>query len=154
MMKARLIEPVLEQDAYRWLIDLGGRLIGVHAQAGWCVRVDGVVIALEAENDFVPLVPLLEVPEEDFAALLRRIVATASAWSHRMQTFPKETLLKHVFHTSYSGYWPERALSWLAADRALWSQFRDELMAFSTNKSMPQTARQHAQRMLRAITSH
>lgn len=150
----RLIEPMLEEGACRWLIDLGGRLVGVHAQTGWCVRVEDRVIALDEESKFVPLWPVLDVSEADFAAFLRRAAAAAPAWSRLVQSFPKETLLKHVFHTSYSSYWPERALDWLAADQELWPRFRDELKAFSTNKVMPQGARQHAQRMLRATESH
>ena len=153
-MKARLIEPMLEEGSYCWLIDLGGRLVGVHAQTGWCVRVEDRVIALDSESKFVPLGPVLDVPEADFAAFLKRAAVAAPAWSRLVQSFPKETLLKHVFHTSYSSYWPERALDWLAADQELWPLFRDELKAFSTNKVMPQSARQHAERMLRTAESH
>src|SRR4051794_11911646 len=34
LMKTRLIEPVLEAGSYCWLIDMGGRLVGVHSKAG------------------------------------------------------------------------------------------------------------------------
>jgi hypothetical protein len=85
---------------------------------------------------------------------LKRVSKAAPALAKVVDSFPKETLLKHIFHTSYSSYWPERALEWLAADQDLWSKFRDELMMFATNKTMPQGARQRAQRMLRATESH
>lgn len=153
-MKARLIEPMLQEGSYCWLIDLGGRLVGVHAEAGWCLRVEGRVIALDAESKFVPLGPVLDLPEADFAAFLKRTAAAAPAWSRVVQSFPKETLLKHIFHTSFSSYWPERALDWLAADQDLWPRFREELQAFSKNKVMSQGTRQHARRMLQATGSN
>lgn len=126
----------------------------MHAQTGWCVRVEDRVISFDSESKFVPLGPVLDVPEADFAAFLKRVAASAPAWSRLVQSFPKETLLEHVFHTWYSSYWPERALDWLAADQALWPRFRDELKTLLSNKVMPQSARQHAQRMLRATESH
>ncbi|WLE58853.1 hypothetical protein GIY62_17360 [Burkholderia plantarii] len=153
-MKARLIEPMLEDGQYCWLIELGERLVGVHAQTGWCMRVDDRVIALDEESKFVPLGPVLDVPGVEFFAFLQRAAVAAPNWAELLLAFPKETLLKHVFHTSYSSYWPERALSWLIADQALWPRFGDELKAFSTNKVMPQGARQHAQKMLRTTENH
>lgn len=96
----RLIEPLLEEGACRWLIDLGGWLVGVHAQTGWCVRVEDRVIALDEESKFVPLWPVLDVSEADFAAFLRRAAAAAPAWSRLVQSFPQrdavEARLPHV----------------------------------------------------------
>lgn len=152
-MKVCLIEPVLEDGSYFWLIELGGLLVGVHPRDGWCMRIDERVIALNAESKFVPLGPLLELPEADFSAFLKRIATTAPACAKLVESFPKETLLKHIFHTSYSSYWPERALDWLSADQKLWPRFLDELRAFSTHKAMPQVARQRAQRMVREVES-
>lgn len=150
-MKVRLIEPVLEEGSCCWLLELAGLLVGVNYKTGWCVRVEERVIPLDAESKFMPLSPLLEVPEADFSAFLKRAAAAVPACSELVQAFPKQALLKHIFHSSYSSYWPERALDWLAADQELWSNFREELKVFSTNKEMPQRARQIAQRMLRSI---
>lgn len=154
-MKVKLIEPVNETGSYCWLIDLEGRLVGVQSDTGWCLCIDDRVTILDSESKFVLLGPLLDVPEADFSAFLKRVSATTTpSWSNLIQAFPKEMLLKHIFHTSYSSYWPERALSWLAADQLLWSNFRDELKAFSTNKAMPQAARQRARKMLRVTESN
>lgn len=109
---------------------------------------------LDAESKFMPLGPLLDVPEAEFSAFLQRTARANPLRAQQVLAFPKEALLKHTFHTAHSSYWPERALDWLAADQGLWPQFRDELKKFSTNKAMPQAARQHAQRLLRATESH
>jgi len=153
-MRVNFIEPALKEGHYCWLIDLGGRLVGVHAQTGWCVRIDKRILALDAESNFVPLVPLLDAPEADFSAFLKKSAEATPALARQILAFPKKTLLKHVFNTSYSGYWPERAINWLAADEMLWPQFQKDLEAFSVNKVMPQTARQRARRMLRAIACY
>lgn len=152
-MELKLLDPAIEDGSYCWLISLGGSFIGVHAEAGWCVRIDDSVLVLDAESKFVPLGPLLEMQPGEFSAFVQRAAATNPRFARQISGFPRETLLKHIFHTSYSSYWPERALNWLAADQGLWPQFNDELKAFSTNKVMPQAARQHAQRLLRAVES-
>ena len=153
-MNVRLIEPAIEEGSYCWLVELGTRRVGVDAQAGWCMRIDDRVVMLDAESKLMPLGPLLGVPQAEFSAFLQRAADALPLWAQRVRAFPKEALLKHIFHTSHSSYWPERALDWLAADQELWPQFRDELEAFSTNKVMPQAARQHAKRILRETESH
>lgn len=152
-MELQLLESVNDEGTYCWLIDIGGLLVGVHAESGWCVRINESVLVLDAENKYVPLGPLLEVPAEKFFAFLEQAAMANPSYGQQIRGFPKETLLKHIFHTSYSSYWPERALTWLATDRALWPKFREELQLFSTNKVMPQAARQHAQKMLQALES-
>lgn len=150
-MKIRLLEPATEEGSYCWLINLGGCLVGVHVQAGWCVRIEGSVVVLDAESKYVPLGPLLETPSAELTAFLQRAAEAMPAWRAQILAFPKEVLLKHIFHTSYSSYWPERALAWLATDQELWPQFREELERFSKNKVMSQGARQHAQQMLKRV---
>lgn len=153
-MNLRLIEPAVEEGSYCWLVELGPRRVGVHAQSGWCVRIDDRVVVLDAECKLMPLEPLLDVPEAEFSAFLQRVAKAMPMRAQHVLTFPKEVLLKYVFHTAYSSYWPERALNWLAADQGLWPQFHDELKTFSTNKIMSQAARQQAKRLLRAIEGH
>lgn len=152
-MNVRLLEPAIEEVSNCWLIDLGGRFVGVQAHAGWCVRIEDRVMALDDESKFVPLGPLLEVAAAEFLAFLQRAALAKPAYGQQILGFPKEMLLKHIFHTSYSSYWPERALAWLAADRSLWPCFQEELLLFSQNKVMPQAARQHAKQMLKQRAS-
>jgi hypothetical protein len=150
-MNVRLLEPAIEEISNCWLIDLGGRFVGVQAHAGWYVRIEDRVMALDDESKFVPLGPLLDVAAEVFSAFLQRSALAKPAYSQQILGFPKELLLKHIFHTSYSSYWPERALAWLAADRSLWPHFQEELHLFSQNKLMPQAARQHAKQLLKQM---
>ncbi len=150
-MKIYFLEPAVEEGSYCWLLDVGGRFVGVHSQAGWCMRTDNGIIALDEEKKFVLLGPVLDLPAIEFSAFLKRATDALPAWAHLIKAFPKEYLLKHIFHTSYSGYWPERALAWLEADQEQWPNFQNELRDFSLKKGMPQAARQHAQRIMRAM---
>jgi hypothetical protein len=153
-MNVRLIEPAIEDGSYCWLVELGAHRAGINAESGWCVRLDGRIVTLDTESNLMPLGPLLDVPEAEFTAFLQRSAKAMPLRAQQVLAFPKEALLKHIFHTSHSSYWPERALAWLVADQGLWSQFKDELKTFSNNKVMPQAARQHATRLLRATDGH
>ncbi|MCW7537067.1 hypothetical protein OOT46_04275 [Aquabacterium sp. A7-Y] len=153
-MELKMLDPAVEEGSYCWLISLGGSVIGVHVDNGWCVRInDGSILVLDVESKFVPLGPLLEMQPSEFSAFVQKAAATNPRFAHQISGFPRETLLKHIFHTSYSSYWPERALAWLETEQALWPRFQGELLTFSKNKVMSQRARQHAQKMLRATSS-
>lgn len=152
-MELKLLDPVVEEGPYCWLISLGGSVIGVHAEAGWCARMNGGVLVLDAESKFVPLGPLLEMQPGEFSAFMQRAAAANPRFAQQIGGFPREALLKHIFHTSFSSYWPERALAWLETEQALWPRFQSELLTFSKNKVMPQRARQHAQKMLQTTSS-
>lgn len=151
-MEVKLLDPAVKDDSYCWLISLGGSFIGVHAQAGWCMCIGDSVLVLDAESKFVPLGPLLEMQPAEFFAFLKTAATTNQYFAHQIEKFPWEMMLKHVFHTSYSSYWPERALVWLETDQALWPKFQNELLTFSNNKVMPQRARQRARNMLRTVS--
>ena len=152
-MKLTLIEPAIVDGPYCWLIDLDGPRAGVHARAGWCVRTADRELTLDAEGKLVPLGPLLELPVATFTAFLERSAAAHPAHADAIRAFPRQALLKHVFHTSFSSYWPERALAWMADDPASWPVFADELKHFAENKAMPQGARQQAARMARSAAA-
>jgi hypothetical protein len=149
-MKITLMEPAIVEGPYCWLIDMDGLRVGVNAQTGWCVRSANADIELDAEEKLVPLGPLLELPVATVTAFLDRAAQAHAAHANAIRAFPMQALLKHVFHTSFSGYWPERALAWMADDPACWPAFAEELKRFSENKAMPQAARQQAARMTRA----
>ena len=149
-MNLTLLEPVIEDDPYRWLIALGNCVVGVHAKSGWCLRLGGDVLPLDPESTFVPLGPLLELPVNEFHQFLQRAAVGNPSFSQQILRFPINTLLKHIFHTSYSSYWPEKALAWLATEPAAWTEFQQELLILSKNKVMPQKTRQKAHKMLRS----
>lgn len=148
-MNLTLLEPANEDGSYRWLIALGNCVVGVHAESGWCLRLGGDVLPLNSESTFVPVGPLLELPVNEFQEFLQRAAAENPSFSEQILGFPRNMLLKHIFHTSYSSYWPERAIAWLATESASWTKFQQELLALSKNKAMPQKMRQQAHKMLR-----
>jgi len=152
-MNLTLIEPAIAEGPYRWLIELDGPRVGVHVESGWCVRMGDLELKLDAEETLVPLGPLLDLPVAMFTAFLNRAAAAHPAHAGAIRAFPRQALLKHVFHTSFSSYWPERALLWMADDPASWPDFADELKRFAENKAMPQGARQQAARMSRSAAS-
>ncbi|WP_210131307.1 hypothetical protein [Stenotrophomonas rhizophila] len=145
-----LIEPAIHEHTFRWLIKGSGVLVGVQLGSGWCVRVAGDVALLDSEREFVPVIPLLNVAFNDFSNFLERASLLNPECREIICNFPFELFLKCVFHTSYSGYWPELALDWLEEQDNCWSKYRVELAAICECKAMPQRARQRAQRMLRA----
>lgn len=151
-MNLTLLEPAIEDGAYRWLITLGKCVVGVHAESGWCLRLGGDILLLNAESTFVPVGPLLELPANEFHEFLQRAALGNPSFSQQILGFPQNILLKHIFHTSYSSYWPERAIAWLATEPAAWSNFQKELLVLSKNKAMPQQLRQQAHKMLMSAT--
>jgi len=147
-MKLTLLEPAIEDGRFHWLIALGNCVVGVHADSGWCVRINGDVLQLDEESKFVPVMPLLELTVNEFQEFLQRSAVASPKLVELILGFPRNVLLKHIFHTSYSSYWPEKALAWLATDPAAWPKFRQELLALSKNKAMPQKIRQQANKMM------
>ena len=152
-MKLTLMEPALVDGPYCWLIDMDGLRVGVHAHEGWCVRGASGELRLDAEAKLVPLGPLLELPAATFTAFLERAAQSHPVHANAIRAFPRLALLKHVFHTSFSGYWPERALAWMSDDPGSWPLLAEELTRFAQNKAMPQAARQQAQRMSRGTAA-
>ncbi|MBT2767091.1 hypothetical protein J7J08_05530 [Stenotrophomonas sp. ISL-67] len=148
-MDLELVEPAVLEYSFRWLAKGGNLVIGVHLELGWCVRVDGDVTLLDTERRFVPVTPLLKVPFNEFSGLLKRASLRNEECRQLILDFPVELFLKYVFHTSCSGYWPELALDWLEAQESSWPMHRAELAGLSESRSMPQKARQRANRMLR-----
>lgn len=153
-MKITLLIPQIEASPYCWLVELGPRKLGVHKQNGWCMQLaDERVVFFNSEELCVHLCPILEMEERKFFDFLESAVASNLGYSESIRRFPKESLLKHVFHTSFSGYWPERALAWLNADEHIQPLFKDELKKFIENKVMPQGARQRAKKIMNSIQS-
>ena len=110
-------------------------------------------VFFDSEEQCVPLGPILEMEEVKFSDFLESAAASNSDYSESIRRFPKELLLKHVFHTSFSGYWPEKALAWLISDENIQPLFKDELEKFIENKTMPQGARQRAKKIVKSIQS-
>lgn len=150
-MELRLLEPAIDELQYYWLIGIGSELAGTHAELGWCTRSNERVVSLDSEGIFTLLWPLLELQPDDFYDFLNRAAIANPAHGQMIFAFPITLLLKQVFHESFSGYWPDRALAWLKTDQTSWPAFREELGAFTKNKVMPQLARQQAQKMLRTL---
>lgn len=147
-MNLTLLEPAIEDGSYRWLIAFWNCVVGVHAESGWCLRLDGDILPLDSESTFVPVGPLLELPANEFHEFLQRAAEKNPNFSQEILNFPRNILLKHILHTSYSSYWPEKAIAWLATEPTEWIKFQKELTALSKNKAMPQKMRQQALKML------
>lgn len=151
LMEIRFLAPPMDVPPYCWLIEIGPRRLGVHEHNGWCMQVDERIVFIDSEDRCMPLAPILELDERMFFDFLRDTEKLVPAYVESIRRFPKSLLIKHVFHTSFSGYWPEKALAWLIADKGIQPQFRDELARFIENKVMPQGARQMARRIVRGL---
>jgi hypothetical protein len=150
-MDIQFLIPPVQASECLWLLQFDRRKLGVHKVAGWCMQLDGRTVSIDSEEKCVPLIPVLELEEAKFVEFLREMEKAYPEFAARIHEFPKGLLLKHVFHTSVSGYWPEKALTWLVNDRALQSSFTKELEVFSTNRVMPQRARQIANKLVRDL---
>ena len=150
-MKVNLEVTKKSGDSYLWVAEIGRAKLGVHKVDGWCMLLDNGVVLLNSEEHCMPLLPILEIDEREFFEFLQDVANSNKAYSEVIARFPKELLLKHVFHTSFSGYWPEKALVWLLDDKDIQSAFREELTQFAENSVMPQGARQRAKKILKAV---
>jgi hypothetical protein len=151
-MNTVFLAPPIEAHPYCWLLEIGSNKLGVHQDAGWCMKMDERVLLLDSEGKCVPLEPILEVEENLFFKFLQDVRKEVPSYADAIDQFPKVMLLKHVFHTAYSGYWPQKALNWLSADSGIQNLFQDELEIFAKNKVMPQAARQQARRILHRLS--
>jgi hypothetical protein len=132
---------------------MGNRKLGVHHDQGWCMQIDDKVVCIDSEQNCVPLAPILEVEAAslwDFLMEASKMIPSHSAW---IKKFPAEMLLKHIFNTSFSGYWPEKALAWVASDKNLQTALRANLEKFINNNVMPQAARQKAKKLVQQTRS-
>lgn len=146
-----LLQQPIEEFPYCWLIQSGQGKLGVNKNNGWCVGIGDQIIFFNSEEKCVPLVPLLDIEEKKFFDFLNRTMLVKPDYADAIKRFPKVLLLKHVFNSSFSGYWPERALEWIVADKHIQSSLKDELTRFAQNKAMPQRARQKAERIVRRL---
>jgi hypothetical protein len=142
-----LLSPPIEESPYCWLAQSGRGKLGVKKDNGWCIQLGGRVIFFNSEERCVPLVQMLEMEEQEFSTFLDDAISLKPDYAEAIRKFPKLLLLKHVFNSSFSGYWPERALEWISSDQQTQSLLNIELDKFSRNRVMPQRARQIAKRM-------
>ena len=150
-MQISLISPPENISPYCWLVKLGGNKLGIHKVFGWCMQLTERVIYFDSESMCMPLLPILEMKVNDFKEFIRGASELNPDYVESIRLFPKVALLKYVFHSSSSGYWPEKALAWLDGDNDLYPQFRIELDELVKNKVMYQGSRQKAKKILSEI---
>ena len=150
-MKVNLKLTHASGNSHLWAAEIGRAKLGVHQEDGWCMLLDNKIVLIDSEERCMPLMPVLEVDKRQFFDFLQSVANSNEAFSGVIAKFPKKLLLKHVFHTSFSGYWPEKALIWLFDDKDLQLALRAELMRFAENKVMPQGARQKAKKILKTL---
>lgn len=95
---------------------------------------------------------LLELKVSEFDAHLSEAARLAPEFGTSIQRFPLTMLIKHVFHSCYSDYWPEKAMDWLDEKPQLLPLFVDELEHMYRHKAMSQSLRHRARRMWRGVT--
>jgi|SRR5471030_1223022 len=52
-----------------WLLEISDRKLGVHAHDGWCMQAHGRVLAIDPDIMCIHLLPVLELPAQDFLEL-------------------------------------------------------------------------------------
>jgi hypothetical protein len=144
--------PESASSDYCWLLVIDSRPLGVHLHDGWCMQIKGQTVFFDEEYKCVHLLPVLEKDPATFSAQLRLAERSHPSFASSIKNFPKKMLLKHVFHTSVSGYWPERALSWLTYDTTVQPALKQELEGFSRDKIMPQSLRHQARKIVQRLS--
>lgn len=152
-MKPVLIVPPIEALPYCWLFQIGLNKLGVHQQDGWCIKMQDHVLLIDSEEKCVLIEPLLEIDLDIFVKFLDDVKSLIPLYAASIDQFPKVLLLKYVFNTSVSGYWPDKALPWLIADPSAQNPIYDQLVKFAENKGMPQRARQQVRKILHNLRS-
>jgi len=153
-MTITFLDPQVEISPYCWLVQVGPRKLGVHKQRGWCMQlVSDDLVFFDSEAKCMPLVPILDAGVEELFSFLEKAANSNSDYSDVIRKFPQNLLIKHVFHTSFSSYWPEKAFAWLSADTSLHPAFLHELEKITTNKAMPQGMRQKAKKIVKSLVS-
>ncbi|MDR1275968.1 MAG: hypothetical protein LBL72_06280 [Candidatus Accumulibacter sp.] len=150
-MNPGFLAPPQEAAPYCWLIEIGSTKLGVHRRDGWCALLDERLIFFDSEEKCMLLMPILEIETEKFLDFLKGAELHAPAYSNAIRRFPKALLLKHVFHTAFSGYWIEKALAWLVDDNTLQALFEQELQKIIDRKIMPQAVRQKARKIVKSL---
>ncbi|WP_152682688.1 hypothetical protein [Caenimonas sp. SL110] len=145
-MQISFMVPPHVSKPYVWLVEMDGRRLGINDRHEWQVESLGKVSPLNNEQTCILAIPVLEADPRKFYSFLKGLTPTLA---EAAETFPLEMVLKVVFHTSFSGYWPQRALEWLGANEAPVDKLESELRSFSINKAMPQKARQTAYMLVR-----
>ena len=140
-----------QASPYVWIAEIGRAKLGIHEADGWCVQLNDKISFIDSEDRCDPLLPVLELDKHLFFEHLQNIASSNDTLSKAIGGFPKELLLKHAFHSSFSAYWPEKALAWLAEDVALQPAFKSELATFADNAVMPQQTRQKAKKILKSL---
>lgn len=149
-MSIELLIPSLLDSSYCWLIRDGGAKIGVHINNGWCIQLENAEVFFFAHpENCVPLEPLLDLEYLSFFSFLLKSASENHAFSNAILNFPKLELIRLVLNTTYSDYWPIRALAWLTTDRILIPELLTDLERFSKNKAMGQSARRLVKRLAR-----
>lgn len=150
-MKISLNVIQTQASPYFWVAEIGRARFGFHQSDGWCMQMNDKISFIDSEDRCDPLLPVLELDKHVFFEHLQNIASSNEELSSAMAAFPEELLLKHAFHSSFSGYWPERALAWLAENAVLQPAFKSELTRFADNVVLPQQARQKARKILKSL---
>lgn len=150
-METKFLQISTTSKPYLWLFEIGNKLLGVEHLNGWCMSLGERIIYFNTEKKCNSLLPILEIDYEKLQLHLNNTIEKIPSYASDISTFPKILLLKHAFHDSVSDYWPGKALAWLDADPAISIYFETELTTFLQDKSMPQTARQQANKILKSF---
>jgi hypothetical protein len=152
-MNVFLIQPTFEGSSLCWLFERDDQKIGVHKTEGWCTRLrDEKPIFFSNEERCMLIMILLELKVSEFDEHLGQAARLAPEFASSIQQFPLKMLIKHVFHSCYSDYWPEKAMNWLDEKPQLLPLFVDELEHMYTHKVMSQSLRHRARSMWRSVT--
>lgn len=151
-MTISFIRPPRDDPPFCWLFESPSQKIGVHLSKGWCASIrEEAPIYFVTEDKCIGLFILLDLNKAELRTFLSEAACNAPQYGESIRSLPISLMLKSIFRTSYSDYWPAKALDWLEDAPELLPAFVDELEYMVSHKVMSQALRHRARRMLRSV---
>jgi hypothetical protein len=144
--------PIQHQNLL-WVGRTNGQNFGVTLSGAWCVeeKLSGESIELSSSHMMVPLLPVLTEDAQKFRSHLALIANANPEFADALLNFPGSDLVSHVLNTSYSDFWPEKALQWIESKAFTFVNLKDVLGVAKQNKAFSQPLRQRIERVVKSL---
>ncbi|WP_157692778.1 hypothetical protein [Burkholderia sp. ABCPW 11] len=141
-MKVELLSPSVIDESPIWLVCIGNVLLGINCNHQWCIDVNGKERLMLTPDDTMPILPLLEVGRGRFFEHLRLFESERGNSLGLVESFPTSLLLRFAFESSFSEYWPLKALDWIDGEQAIDPKVRESLRRMSEQRWVTQKLKQ------------
>ncbi|WP_175818884.1 hypothetical protein [Burkholderia sp. BCC0419] len=147
-MKVELLFPPILENSSVWIVRVGNVQLGINFGHRWCINTGGEGRLIQTPNDMMPMLPLLEIGRGDFYEHLLHIESSWGKLLELTESFPESLLLRFAFDSSFSDYWPIKALDWLDNESSIDSEVMESLRRISGQRWVSQNLRQRVKKKI------